>query len=275
MDADWFCPPQNQFFSFRTAFDPLSSLHMAIIQTFSPEQIATFRKAGIILRDCLEMLKAQVKPGITTAELDRLAEHFILSQGGEPAFKGYHGYPSTLCTSVNEECVHGMPGERVLAEGDIISLDCGVRVDGLNTDACITVPVGTISAEAQHLLDVTEKALKHAVSIIKAGTKVGDISSAIEDTIRKGKCAPIRPLTGHGLGYNLHEPPDIPNFGRKGSGPVLPAGTVIAVEPIVSLGSDDVRETGDGWTLITDDHSLSCHFEHTILVLDGGCEVLA
>lgn len=260
-------------FPFGTFFPTLCAVPH--IQTFSASQIESFRKAGVILRECLQMLREHVKPGITTEELDRLAEHYIVSNGGRPGFKGYHGYPSTLCTSINEECVHGMPGPRALKEGDIVSLDCGVVVDDLNTDACITVPVGTISEDAQHLLDVTEKALQRAVEVIKAGIKVGDLSSSIEDVIRKGKCIPIRPLTGHGLGHSLHEPPDIPNFGRKGTGPVLPANTVIAVEPIVSVASDDVRTTRDGWTLVTDDGSLSAHFEHTILVLDGGCEVLA
>jgi len=248
---------------------------MVHIQSFSPAEIASFRKAGIILRGCLDMLVPYVKPGVTTAELDALAEAYIVKNGGVPGFKGYHGYPSTLCISVNEECVHGMPGPRVLKEGDIASLDCGVCVDDLNTDACITVPVGKISPQARHLLEVTQQALAKAVEVIRPGIRVGDLSSAIQKTIEAGKCTAVRALTGHGLGRHLHEPPDIPNFGRAGSGPIIPAWTVLAVEPIVSLGSDDVRETGDGWTLITDDHSLSCHFEHTILVTDTGCEVLA
>lgn len=248
---------------------------MPIIQTFSPAQIEIFREAGRILKGCLEMLAAQVKPGITTGELDRLAEHYILNHGGEPGFKGYQGYKYAICTSINEECVHGLPGPRVLQEGDIISLDCGVRLKGLNTDACITVPVGKISSEAQHLLEVAKQALDRAVEVIKAGVKVGDVSSAIQKVIEAGKCKPVRALTGHGLSQELHAPPDIPNFGKAGTGPVLPADTVIAVEPIVSLGSHDVRETADRWTLVTADHSLSAHFEHTILVTDGGCEVLA
>lgn len=248
---------------------------MSDIQSFTPAEIESFRTAGRILRGCLEMLAPLAKPGITTGELDRLAEHYILDQGGEPAFKGYHGYPFTLCTSVNEECVHGMPGDRVLADGDIISLDCGVRVNGLNTDACITVPVGKISDEARHLLDVTRQALDRAVEVIRPGIRVGDLSASIEEVIKKGKLKPVRALTGHGLGKDLHAYPDIPNFGRRGTGPALPSWTVLAVEPIVAIGTDDVRENGDGWTLITDDESLSCHFEHTILVTDTGCEVLA
>jgi methionyl aminopeptidase len=242
---------------------------------FSKQEIQTFRDAGKILRDCLDMLPSHVKPGITTHELDVIAERFIRERGGEPAFKGYHGYPATLCTSINEECVHGMPGKKALKEGDIISLDCGVRLRGLNTDACITVGVGPISKEAQHLLDVSKAALDRAVEVIKPGARVGDVSSAIQKVVEKGKCTVIRPLTGHGLGKNLHEFPDIPNYGRAGTGPTFPAWTVIAVEPIVSLGSNDIVEAGDGWTLLTEDNSLSCHFEHTILLTDEGCEVLA
>jgi methionyl aminopeptidase len=245
------------------------------IKTFSPAEIASFKKAGEILRGCLGMLVPFAKPGATTGELDALAEAYILKHGGIPGFKGYHGYPSTLCISVNDECVHGMPGKRVLEEGDIASLDCGVVVNDLNTDACITVPIGEIDKDAQHLLDVTKRALDRAVEVIKPGIRVGDLSSAIQKVIEDGKCTAVRSLTGHGLGENLHENPDIPNFGRKGTGPVIPAWTVLAVEPIVSLGSQEVRESGDGWTLVTDDHSLSCHFEHTILVTDSGCEVLA
>lgn len=242
---------------------------------FSPAEIESFRKAGKILRDCLTMLVPHVKEGITTKELDSIAEEFIRLRGGEPGFKGYHGYPATLCTSINEECVHGIPSDRVLNNGDIVSLDCGVKLDGLNTDACITVPVGNVSSEATHLLKVTQDALAAAVDVIRAGVRVGDISATIEEVIRKGKCVPLRPLTGHGLGKDLHEFPDIPNHGKRGSGPILPANTVIAVEPIVSIGSDDVKESPDRWTLSTADGSLSAHFEHTILITEDGCEVLA
>jgi methionyl aminopeptidase len=266
---------EQGFFSLIERKNNLSSLNMMQMLTFKPAEIESFRKAGKILKECLEMLAPLAKEGITTLELDRIAEEFIVKHGGEPAFKGYHGYPYTLCTSVNEECVHGMPGPRELKDGDIVSLDCGVKIDGLHTDACITVGVGTISAEARHLLDIGKIALNRAVKTIRPGVRMGDVSSAIQKEIESGKCTPIRALTGHGLGRNLHEYPDIPNFGRKGTGPVIPAWTVIAVEPIVSLGSDDIRETGDGWTLVTDDHSLACHFEHTILVTETGCEVLA
>lgn len=248
---------------------------MSHIQTFTKGEIDNFRKASKILRDCLKMLPSHVTPGITTIELDAIAEKFIRDAGGKPAFKGYSGFPSTLCTSINDECVHGMPSNRAVEEGDILSLDCGVIIDGLYTDACITVPVGQIDADAKHLLDVTKKALDEAVKVIKAGIHVGDISAVIEKTARTGGCVPVKSLTGHGLGRDLHEYPDIRNSGQAGTGPLLPANTVIAVEPILSLGSDEVVQSSDGWTLATEDGSLSCHFEHTILVKEGGCEVLA
>lgn len=244
-------------------------------QIFATEEIETVRKAGEILRGCLAMLPQHVVPGVTTEELDVLAEDYIRERGAHPAFKGYHGFTHTLCTSVNEECVHGIPGKRVLKEGDVVSLDCGVLLDGLYTDACVTVGVGSISAQAQKLLYVTKQALDDVVAIIKAGIRVGDISSSIQHTVEKGGCHPIKSLTGHGLGRTLHQFPDIPNIGRKGTGPIIPANTIIAVEPIVSVGSDEVATTEDGWTLVTSDHSISAHFEHTLLITEEGCEVLA
>ncbi len=248
---------------------------MSSIQVFTEAEIASFRKGGAILRDCLEMLRPRVKPGITTKEIDAWAEEFILDRGGIPAFKGYHGYPATLCISVNDECVHGIPGERTIRDGDIVSLDGGVIVDELYTDACITVGVGNISKEAQNLLHVTENALADAVAFLKAGVRVGDLSALIQKTVEKGGCHSVRSLTGHGLGKSLHQYPDIPNLGKAGTGPVIPAYTVIAVEPIVSVSADEVVSTGDGWTLITEDGSLAAHSEHTLLVLPDGCEIIA
>ena len=210
---------------------------MSHCQVFTDDEIASFKKGGAILRACLEMLRPLVQAGVTTLSLDQVAETFIRDHGGLPAFKGYHGFPATLCTSVNEECVHGIPGLRALAEGDIISLDCGVLMDDLYTDACITVGVGAISTTAQKLLNVTERALEQAVSIVKKGIRVGDISAIIQKTVEAGGCVPVRSLTGHGLSRTLHAYP--------------------------------------GWTLVTEDHSLAAHFEHTVLVTEEGCEILA
>ncbi len=245
------------------------------MQVYTPEEHEIFRRGGKILRACLDALQEMVEPGVTTGELDLFAEEFIRSHGGDPTFLGYNGFPASICTSLNEECVHGIPGKRTLKENDILSIDCGVTFEGFITDACVTVPVGKITKQARHLLDVTEAALRKAEETLCAGIHVGDLSAAIEAEIRGGGCVPLIPLTGHGVGRQLHEFPDIPNYGKAGAGPVFPAGTVVAIEPIVSHTAEQVRETGDGWTLVTADNSLSAHFEHTFIVLEGGCEVVA
>lgn len=248
---------------------------MSNFQIFTDAEIASFRIGGKILRGCLDMLPAHVRAGVTTKELDTIVETYIREHGGRPAFKGYHNFPATLCTSVNNECVHGIPGSRVLKDGDIIKLDCGVIYDDLYTDACITVAVGNISPEAQNLLHVTKDALDAAVAFLKAGVRVGSLSSLIQKIVERGGCKPVRSLTGHGLGRDLHQFPDIPNFGKSGTGPIFPARTVVAVEPIVSISASDVETTPDAWTLVTVDHSLAAHFEHTVLVMEEGCEVIA
>ena len=249
---------------------------MPQFQIFSDEQIESLRKGGKILRDCLNFVSKMVKPGVMTKDLDEAAQMFIRDRGGVPGFKGYQGYPATLCTSVNEECVHGIPGDRVLNEGDIVAIDCGVLFDDLYTDACVTVPVGKISSDAQKLLDVTQEALKKALTVLKAGVHVGDISSTVQQTVESEGFTVIRALTGHGLGSTLHQFPDVPNFGKAGKGPEIPAKTILAIEPITSVGkSSSVLETGDGWTLVTKDRALSAHFEHTVLVMDDNCEIIA
>lgn len=248
---------------------------MSDFQIFNKGQIESLRKAGKILRECLEATAKQVKEGVTTKELDTFAENFITSAGGKPAFKGYNGFTGTLCTSVNEECVHGIPGPRVLKNGDIIALDCGVIVDNLYTDACITVPVGKIPFETIKFLEVSKAALEAAVSVVKPGARTGDISSMIQTVVEGGGYRCVNALTGHGLGTDLHQFPDIPNTGIKNTGPVLPAWTLIAIEPITSMGKPGIREKEDGWTIVTADGSLSAHFEHTVLVTEDGAEVLA
>lgn len=242
---------------------------------FSPAEIDSLRAGGRILRSCLEHATALARPGVRTKDIDAAAEAFIRERGGLPAFKGYRGFPGTLCISVNEQCVHGIPGTRTLDEGDIVSLDCGVIFDGLYTDACVTVPVGEIMPEAQRLIDVTEAALAAALQALHAGVHVGDLSATIQAVIEEGGFRAIAALTGHGVGRAVHDFPDIPNVGTPGTGPVLPAGTVIAIEPIVSAGSGDVHDIGDGWTLAEVDGSLTSHAEHTVVVTEGGCSVLA
>jgi len=249
---------------------------MPSFQIFTSDQIASFRRGGEILRGCLDCVAGMAASGVSTRELDRRAEEYIRSHAGAvPGFKGYHGFPATLCTSVNEETVHGIPGDRRLREGDIISLDCGVLYDGLYTDACVTVAVGAVSPLARGLLVVTEKALRNALGVLRAGARVGDVSAAVERTVRAEGFAPVRALTGHGLGTDLHQFPDIPNFGKAGTGAAFPAHTVVAIEPIISAGSDAIEETGDGWTIRVKDRALTAHFEHTVLVTAEGCEILA
>ena len=233
------------------------------------------RRGGSILHACLAHVSSLVRPGVTTQEIDAAAERFIRSHDGAlPAFKGYQGFPATLCTSVNDECVHGIPGERVLQDGDIVSLDCGVLYDNLYTDACVTVGVGYLSPQAETLLRITEEALLCAIHAVHAGIHVGDISAAIEGAVIAEGFVPIKPLTGHGVGSDLHQFPDIPNFVRSDRGPRIPEDTVLAIEPIISSGKKDgIKEGEDGWTLKTQDGALSAHFEHTVLVTDKGCEV--
>ncbi len=241
---------------------------------FSADEIASFRKAGKILHNCLAMLRPRVHTDMATIELDRLAEEFIRDHGGIPAFKGYGGFTGTLCTSVNEECVHGIPGARVLKDGDILKLDCGVIVDELYTDAAITVPVGTVSADARRVIEASEEALRRATALVKAGVRVGDLSATIEATAEEYDCRPVKNLVGHGLGRTLHCYPDIPNEGRRGAGPSLPAGTVVAIEPIITLGKGDMRQLDDGWTIVERSGALVSHTEHSVLVTQEGCEVL-
>jgi methionyl aminopeptidase len=245
-------------------------------QIFTAKEIEAFRRSGAILRDCLVFLSTKAVAGIATIELDQLAEAFIRKAGGLPAFKGYKGFPHTLCTSVNEEVVHGMPGTRVLLDGDIISLDCGVTYDGIITDACVSVGVGAITETAQRLLETTKKALDAGVAAVRGGGRVGDISSAVQKVVEAGGFRCVSALTGHGLGYTVHQYPDVPNIGKAGTGPTLPVGTAIAIEPIVTSGrSIEITQADDGWTLSMEDGALSAHFEHTVVVTESGCEVVA
>lgn len=250
---------------------------MSSFQIFSAKEIESLRKGGAILRGCLQHVAALVQPGITTGEIDQAAEAFIRSQGGKPAFKGYQGFPATLCISVNEEVVHGIPGSRKLQAGDIVSLDGGVIFGGLYTDACVTVGVGKIAPKVKAFLDCTSSALEDVIAqVVKAGVHVGDISAFIEKRLRAQGYAPAKGLTGHGLGTTLHQFPDVPNAGKAGTGPVLPPHTLIAIEPIACIsGNGDIVTGDDGWTITSADESLACHFEHTLLITEGGCEIIA
>ena len=228
-----------------------------------------------MLAKALDVVEAAVRPGVTAMELDRIAERSIRGMGGEPAFKGYEGYPATLCVSVNDEVVHAIPREdKILREGDIVGCDLGVRWKGFCTDMARTIPVGKISSEAEQLIRVTRASLEHAIAQVAPGQHVGDLSFAVQSFIEPYGYGIVRDLVGHGIGVYLHEDPRIPNFGEAGTGSVLKKGMVIAIEPMINIGSYRVKSSPDGWTFVTADGSLSAHFEHTIAVTDGGYEVL-
>lgn len=240
-----------------------------------PEEIVLLREGGKILYEALHKIAELVKPGVSTGELNEFAEKFLKKKGVVGVFKGYHGYPAALCTSVNEACVHGVPSyDFILKDGDLIGLDMGVTLEGLITDSAITVAVGDISLEHQHLMKTTKKALDEAIKVVKIGNRVGDISSTIQKIVEKQGYAPVRDLVGHGVGYEVHEAPEIPNFGNKNEGPELKEGMVIAIEPIVALGDWKVKSLKDKWTMVTRDGSVTAHFEHTIAVTKGGPVVL-
>ncbi len=238
-------------------------------------ELAVMHKANALVQETLRMLADHVRPGVSTAELDRLAEDFILAKGAKPAFKGYHGYPATLCTSVNDVIVHGIPSERcILKEGDIISLDCGVVVDGFYGDGAVTLPVGKISPEAQRLLQVTRECLELAVKEARPGRRLGDVSAAIQRHAEEAGFSVVREFVGHGIGRSLHEEPQVCNYGVPGTGPELRPGLVLAIEPMVNEGSPHVRVDADGWTARTEDGKLSAHFEYSVAVTENGPWVL-
>ena len=240
------------------------------------DEIAAMRQAGRIVAMILKTMVEQIRPGMETEELDTIAARELEKRGAKSSFKGYHGFPANLCVSINEEIVHGIPGKRVLREGDIVSLDFGAIFDGFQGDAAVTVGVGKISGESKELIDVTRGALEAGIKAAYAGARLGDVSYAIQDYVehqRKGYKV-VREYTGHGIGRDMHEEPQIPNFGLPGSGPVLKKGTTLALEPMVNAGDWRTRVGDDQWTVYTYDNSLSAHFEHTIAITDGEPEVL-
>ena len=240
----------------------------------SCSEIEFMRISGRIVAETLNLIEEHVKPGITTKELDKIAENYILSCGARPSFKGLYGFPATLCTSVNEEIVHGIPGDRVLEEGDIISVDCGALYHNFHGDAARTFPVGKISPEAQKLIDVTKESffvgLKHAI----VGNRIGDIASAIQEYVEAFGYGVVRDYVGHGIGKEMHEEPSVPNYGKAGRGPKLAKGMTLAIEPMVNMGTYATKELNDGWTVITLDKKMSAHYENSIAILDNGPEIL-
>lgn len=240
----------------------------------SEREITTMRQAGRVVAIVLEILSGAIRPGMETKELDVIAGRELKKLGAKPSFKGYHGFPANLCVSVNDEIVHGIPGERVLKEGDIVSLDFGSIYDGFQGDAAVTVSVGEVKPEAKRLMETTEDALEAGIAKAYAGARLGDISAAVQRCAESGGYSVIREYTGHGIGRQMHEEPQIPNFGQPGTGPVLKKGMVLALEPMVSMGDWRTRLGGDHWTVSTADGSLSAHFEHTIAITDVEAEVL-
>jgi len=241
----------------------------------SRQEIEKMRKSNALVAVILEELAKKIRPGVKTIELDRLSEQMALRRGARPAFKGYRGYPYSLCTSVNSEVVHGMPSERELKEGDIVSLDFGVLHDGYYGDAAVTVPVGEISPAARRLLRVTEEALYRGISAARAGNRIGDISAAIQGHVEAAGFSVVRDLVGHGIGKSLHEDPQVPNYGSSGRGIELKPGMVFAIEPMVNEGTYRVDVLRDGWTVVTADGKLSAHFEHSVAVTENGPVILS
>ncbi|HEX2049086.1 MAG TPA: type I methionyl aminopeptidase [Actinomycetota bacterium] len=241
----------------------------------SPEEISIMRRGGAILAGVLDRLEAAVHPGVTTAELDRIAEDAIVAAGARPSFKGYRGFPASICASPNEVIVHGIPSPRErLEEGDIVSLDVGVLYEGFHVDSAWTFPVGAIDGDAGDLLKVTEASLEAAIAQCAPGNRVGDVGHAVEVVADEAGLSIVREYVGHGVGRALHEEPQIPNYGPPGRREVLSPGMTLAIEPMVNAGGAETRVLRDGWTVVTADGSLSAHFEHTVAITDDGCDVL-
>ncbi len=247
---------------------------MANVPIKTQAEIEIMRKSGKILRMVLNTLEEKIEAGMKTSDLDELAEKLILENDATPSFKGYQGFPSTLCISINEEVVHGIPGDRLIQDGDIVGVDCGVCYKGLHTDSARTFIVGKVSDDVNFFVKTTKRALQKSIKKIREGAKLGDVSSTIQKTIEQRGFSVVRSCTGHGIGYNVHEEPEILNYGKKGEGLTLKEGMVLAIEPISVLGeSGKTYDEDDGWTVKA--HNLSAHFEHTVLVTKKGSEILA
>ncbi len=245
-----------------------------MIMIKSEDEIARMRKPNRIVAELLDYLAGQIRPGVTTKELDAKAEAFIEKRGGKPAFKGYHGFPATICASINDEVVHGIPGKRHLKEGDIIGIDLGVIMDGFYGDAARTFPVGKVDQRAMKLLKVTEEALYKGIEQAVAGNRLYDISHAVQAHAEAAGFSVVRDFVGHGIGRELHEEPQVPNYGPPHQGPKLAKGMAIAIEPMINEGTWQVKVRKDGWTVVTADGKRSAHFEHTIAITENGPEIL-
>jgi methionyl aminopeptidase len=240
----------------------------------SEQEIEAMARAGRVVAETLALIGENLRPGVTTKELDEIAEEYIRSQGGAPTFKGYHGFPASICTSPNSMVVHGIPGDYRVGDGDVLSVDVGVTLDGFVADSAYTFAVGSISDETQRLLDVGQAALEAGIAQARPGNYVGDISAAVQRTVEEAGFSVVKSLVGHGVGRSMHEEPQIPNWGEPGRGPLLTPGMTLAIEPMINAGSADVFVAEDRWSISTDDGSLSAHFEHTVAVTEGGPRIL-
>lgn len=241
----------------------------------SPDEIAKMRRSNLLVYEVLEHLRAAAKPGVTPNDLDRLAEAYIRKHGGTPTFIGYMGYPKSVCISVNERVVHGIPDDRPLKEGDIVSIDCGVTLDGYVGDSATTIPIGKVSKEAQALIDATRTSLVKGIEQIRLGNRVHDIGHAIQSFAEEKGYSVVREFVGHGIGRRMHEPPQVPNFGKPGTGARLKVGMVLAIEPMLNLGGPEVTVLDDKWTVVTQDGNLSAHFEHSVALTEKGAWILS
>jgi len=240
----------------------------------SDMEIQYMRNAGRVVAETLAMIEKVIKPGITTAEIDKLAEAFIVSQGAKPSFKGYGGFPASICASINDVVIHGIPSSRELKDGDIISVDCGAILNGYHGDAARTFPVGNISDEAQKLIDVTRDSFFKAVDKAIVGNRLTDISAAVQKHVESFGYSVVRDFVGHGIGKSMHEDPQVPNYGAAGKGAKLVHGMVLAIEPMINIGEYKVKIKPDGWTVVTGDGSLSAHYENTVAITNNGPEIL-
>jgi methionyl aminopeptidase len=240
----------------------------------SKTEIEKMRAAGLIVAQVLNRLSEIVEPGMTTRDLDREAEEMIQGAGAYPTFKGYHGYPASICTSINDEVVHGIPSNRKLREGDIVGIDCGATLQGYVGDSAVTVPVGKVSEPVKRLLDVTRQSLFQAIDKCEVGNRLGDVCNAVQAYVEPLGYSVVRNYCGHGIGRAMHEEPQVPNYGKPGTGPVLREGLVLAIEPMINLGHEDVKVLSDGWTVITMDGRPSAHFEHTVAITSEGPQIL-
>ncbi|MDR7401384.1 MAG: type I methionyl aminopeptidase [Armatimonadota bacterium] len=245
---------------------------MIVVKT--PDEIKRMRRAGILAAEALREVVRAIRPGVTGAHLDSIAERYIRDRGGTPSFKGYRGFPASICVSVDDEVVHGIPDERPLPRGSIVSVDLGAQVEGFHGDIAVTVPVGPVNARARRLLEVTRESLYRAIAVIRPGARLGDVGAAVQGYVEGVGMAVVRDFAGHGIGRALHEDPQVPNFGEPGTGVVLQEGMTLAIEPMVTLGSWEVVVEPDGWTVRTRDGSPAAHFEHTVAVTASGARVL-